>query len=140
MALTEFMVGGAPNAPKEGEWTALQLRQSMESYRDELKAISFKDNQGVTRTLPPNLLEQLDETFLFGTEMEDGKEVLWEAANFYDVPLAAVMPLMTKMTLDIQDIQEDILSWLLGSVDAKSYKFTNLLPLGCSGIKLHLAR
>ena len=129
MALTEFMVGGAPNAPKEGEWTALQLRQSMESYRDELKAISFKDNQGVTRTLPPNLLEQLDETFLFGTEMEDGKEVLWEAANFYDVPLAAVMPLMTKMTLDIQDIQEDILSWLLGSVDAKSYKFTNLLPL-----------
>ena len=129
MALTEFMVGGAPNAPKEGEWTALQLRTSMESYRDELKAISFKDNQGVTRTLPPNLLEQLDETFLFGTEMEDGKEVLWEAANFYDVPLAAVMPLMTKMTLDIQDIQEDILSWLLGSVDAKSYKFTNLLPL-----------
>ena len=129
MALTEFMVGGAPNAPKEGEWTALQLRTSMESYRDELKAISFKDNQGVTRTLPPNLLEQLDETFQFGTEMEDGKEVLWEAANFYDVPLAAVMPLMTKMTLDIQDIQEDILSWLLGSVDAKSYKFTNLLPL-----------
>jgi gliding motility-associated protein GldM len=129
MALTEFMVGGAPNAPKEGEWTALQLRTSMESYRDELKSISFKDNQGVTRTLPPNLLEQLDETFQFGTEMEDGKEVLWEAANFYDVPLAAVMPLMTKMTLDIQDIQEDILSWLLGSVDAKSYKFTNLLPL-----------
>jgi gliding motility-associated protein GldM len=129
MALTEFMVGGAPNAPKEGEWTALQLRTSMESYRDELKSISFKDNQGVTRTLPPNLLEQLDETFQFGTEMEHGKEVLWEAANFYDVPLAAVMPLMTKMTLDIQDIQEDILSWLLGSVDAKSYKFTNLLPL-----------
>jgi gliding motility-associated protein GldM len=39
------------------------------------------------------------------------------------------MPLMTKMTLDIQDVQEDILSWLLGSVDAKSYKFTNLMPL-----------
>ena len=129
MALTEFMVGGSPNAPKEGEWTALQLRQRMEALRDELKAISFKDNQGTTRTLPQNLLDQLDETFQFGTEMEDGKEVLWEAANFYDVPLAAVMPLMTKMTLDIQDIQEDILSCLLGSVDAKAYKFTNLLPL-----------
>jgi gliding motility-associated protein GldM len=33
------------------------------------------------------------------------------------------------MTLDIQDIQEDILAWLLGSVDAKSYKFTTLVPL-----------
>jgi gliding motility-associated protein GldM len=61
--------------------------------------------------------------------MEDGKEVLWEAANFYDVPLAAVMPLMTKMTLDIQDAQEDILAWLLSGVDAKSYKFTKLRPI-----------
>jgi gliding motility-associated protein GldM len=129
MALTEFMVGGAPNAPKEGEWTASQLRLNMEAFRDELKAISFEDDQGTLRTLPDNLKDQLNEMFQFGAEMEDGKEVTWEAANFYDVPLAAVMPLMTKMTLDIQDIQEDILSWLLGSVDAKAYKFTNLLPL-----------
>ena len=129
MALTQFMVGGEPNSPKDGEWTAKQLRLRMESYRDELKAISFLDNEGNTRVLPQSLKDQLDLTFQFGTEMEDGKEVLWEVANFYDVPLAAVMPLMTKMTLDIQDIQEDILSWLLGSVDAKAYKFTNLMPL-----------
>tara|TARA_B110000285_G_scaffold225293_1_gene283310 strand:+ start:157 stop:1872 length:1716 start_codon:yes stop_codon:yes gene_type:complete len=129
MALTQFMVGGEPNSPKDGEWTAKQLRLRMESYRDELKAISFLDNEGNTRVLPQSLKDQLDLTFQFGTEIEDGKEVLWEVANFYDVPLAAVMPLMTKMTLDIQDIQEDILSWLLGSVDAKAYKFTNLMPL-----------
>ena len=61
--------------------------------------------------------------------MEDGKEVLWEAANFYDVPLAAVMPLMSKMIVDVQDAQEDVLSWLLSGIEAKSYKFTNLMPL-----------
>lgn len=129
MALTEFMVGGEPESPKEGAWTATELKQKMVAFSDATKAISFKDNLGNTRTLPEHLQEQLDEMFEFGTEMEDGKEVLWEAANFYDVPLAAVMPLMTKMTLDIQDIHEDILAWLLGSVDAKAYKFTNLLPL-----------
>ncbi len=129
MALTEFMVGGEPEAPKEGAWTATELKQKMVAFSDATKAISFKDNLGNTRTLPEHLKEQLDEMFEFGTEMEDGKEVLWEAANFYDVPLAAVMPLMTKMTLDIQDIHEDILAWLLGSVDAKAYKFTNLIPL-----------
>jgi gliding motility-associated protein GldM len=75
------------------------------------------------------LKDQLDETFALPTEIQEDEEVSWEHANFYHVPLAAVMPLMTKMTLDIQDIQEDILSWLLGSVDAKSYKFTNLMPL-----------
>ncbi|MDE0870539.1 MAG: gliding motility protein GldM [Flavobacteriales bacterium] len=129
MALTEFMVGGEPESPKEGAWTATELKQKMVAFSDATKAISFKDNLGNTRTLPEHLQEQLDEMFEFGTEMEDGKEVLWEAANFYDVPLAAVMPLMTKMTLDIQDIHEDILAWLLGSVDAKAYKFTNLIPL-----------
>ena len=72
---------------------------------------------------------QLDERFTFENEMEDGKEVLWEAANFYDVPLAAVMPLMSKMIVDVQDAQEDVLSWLLGGIEAKSYKFTNLMPL-----------
>jgi gliding motility-associated protein GldM len=128
-SLTAFMVGSEPQAPKQDEWSAHMLRVKMEEFRDYIKAISFKDNLGGTRELPDFIKDQVDATFQFGTEMEDGKEVLWEAANFYDVPLAAVMPLMTKMTLDIQDVQEDILAWLLSGVDAKSYKFTKLRPI-----------
>ena len=127
--LTAFMVGSEPQAPKQDEWSAHMLRVKMEEFRDYIKAIKFKDNLGGTRELPDYIKDQVDATFHFGTEMEDGKEVLWEAANFYDVPLAAVMPLMTKMTLDIQDAQEDILAWLLSGVDAKSYKFTKLRPI-----------
>jgi gliding motility-associated protein GldM len=128
-SLTAFMVGSEPQSPKQDEWSAHMLRVKMEEFRDYIKAISFKDNLGGTRELPDFIKDQVDATFQFGTEMEDGKEVLWEAANFYDVPLAAVMPLMTKMTLDIQDVQEDILAWLLSGVDAKSYKFTKLRPI-----------
>jgi gliding motility-associated protein GldM len=128
-SLTAFMVGSEPQAPKQDEWSAHMLRVKMEEFRDYIKAIKFKDNLGGTRELPDYIKDQVDATFHFGTEMEDGKEVLWEAANFYDVPLAAVMPLMTKMTLDIQDAQEDILAWLLSGVDAKSYKFTKLRPI-----------
>jgi gliding motility-associated protein GldM len=128
-SLTAFMVGSEPQAPKQDEWSAHMLRVKMEEFRDYIKAIKFKDNLGGTRELPDYIQDQVDATFHFGKEMEDGKEVLWEAANFYDVPLAAVMPLMTKMTLDIQDAQEDILAWLLSGVDAKSYKFTKLRPI-----------
>ena len=127
--LTTFVGMAEPKEPVEGEWTAIELRQKLEAFRDQMKAISVVDNQGVRRDLPDYLKEQLDETFAFAGETIEGEEVSWEHANFYHVPLAAVMPLMTKMTLDIQDIQDDILSWLLGSVDAKSYKFTNLMPL-----------
>lgn len=127
--LTTFVGMAEPKQPQEGDWTALTLRTKLEAFRDQLKSINVTDNQGVRRDLPDYLVAQLDEVFSFNSEIQEGEEVSWEHANFYHVPLAAVMPLMTKMTLDIQDVQEDILSWLLGSVDAKSYKFTNLMPL-----------
>lgn len=127
--LTTFVGMAEPNEPLDGPWTASELKQKLESFREELKNTSVIDNQGTRRELPRYLQAQIDETFAFPTEIQEGDEVSWEHANFYHVPLAAVMPLMTKMTLDIQDIQDDILSWLLGSVDAKSYKFTNLMPL-----------
>jgi gliding motility-associated protein GldM len=127
--LTTFVGMAEPKEPLEGPWTAVELKQKLEAFSNQLKNASVVDNQGTRRNLPQYLKDQIDETFAFPTEIQDGEEVSWEHANFYHVPLAAVMPLMTKMTLDIQDIQDDILSWLLGSVDAKSYKFTNLMPL-----------
>ena len=127
--LTTFVGMAEPKEPLEGPWTAVELKQKLEAFSSQLRNTSVVDNQGTRRDLPQYLKDQIDETFAFPTEIQEGAEVSWEHANFYHVPLAAVMPLMTKMTLDIQDIQDDILSWLLGSVDAKSYKFTNLMPL-----------
>ena len=130
--LTAFMVGSEPQNPKYDEnnpWSATALRKNLELYRDYLKGVKLVDSKGQTRELPEYIKVQLDERFTFGNEIEDGKEVLWEAANFFDVPLAAVMPLMSKMIVDVQDAQEDVLSWLLGGIEAKSYKFTDLMPL-----------
>ena len=130
--LTAFMVGSEPQNPKYDEndpWSATALRKNLEAYRDYLKGVKLVDNLGNTRELPEYIKVQLDERFTFENEIEDGKEVLWEAANFFDVPLAAVMPLMSKMIVDVQDAQEDVLSWLLGGIEAKSYKFTDLKPL-----------
>ena len=130
--LTAFMVGSEPQNPKYDEndpWSATALRKNLEAYRDYLKGVKLVDSQGNTRELPQYIKTQLDERFTFENEIEDGKEVTWEAANFFDVPLAAVMPLMSKMIVDVQDAQEDVLSWLLGGIEAKSYKFTDLKPL-----------
>ena len=130
--LTAFMVGSEPQNPKFDEndpWSAAALRANLEAYRDYLREVKLVDSQGNTRELPDYIKVQLDDRFTFENEMEDGKEVLWEAANFFDVPLAAVMPLMSKMIVDVQDAQEDVLSWLLGGIEAKSYKFTTLKPL-----------
>ena len=130
--LTAFMVGGDPLNPKFDEndpWSAVALRKNLEAFRDYLKSTTVVDFEGQERVLDLSIIQSIDERFQFGREMEDGKEVSWEQANFFDVPLAAVMPLMSKMIVDVQDAQEDVLSWLLGGIEAKSYKFTEVRPL-----------
>lgn len=128
-SLTTYMMGSDPQSPKTGEWTANGLKLALEAYRDGIKSIEVIDNDGITRIIPERLVKSLDERFSFGKEIEDGHEVLWEAANFYDVPLAAVITLMSKMIIDIQDAEEDALSWLLESIEAKSLKFSEVMPL-----------
>jgi gliding motility-associated protein GldM len=123
------MIGGKSHAPKVGEWTANGLKLSLEAYSEYLKSLNITDIDGGSRTISPNFLKSLNERFSFEKEIEDGKEVLWEAANFYDVPLAAVIPLMSKMIIDVQDAEEDALSWLLGQIESKSLKFSEVMPL-----------
>ena len=128
-ALTTYMVGSEPSSPIEGEWTANGLRIALETYRDNLLNISVTDIDGNVRTLPESIKKSLIERFSFENEMENGVEVLWEAANFYDVPLAAVMPLMSKMIIDVEDSEAEILNWLLVGIEAKSLKFSEVMPL-----------
>ncbi len=144
MALTAYMVGSDPHNPSganddwyanaenisdwraEGQWSAKSLRKILEKYREQLLNIKVIDVEGNERELPESIKKSINERFSFENEMENGVDVLWEAANFYDVPLAAVMPLMSKMIIDVQDAEEEILAWLLGGIEAKSLKFSEV--------------
>jgi gliding motility-associated protein GldM len=128
-SLTTYMMGSDPQSPKTGEWTANGLKLALEAYKDHLKNIEVTDINGLIRSIPESTVKSLNERFSFENEIEDDHEVLWEAANFYDVPLAAVITLMSKMIIDVQDAEEDALSWLLESIEAKSLKFSEVMPL-----------
>ena len=127
--LTGFMVGSEANTPKEGEWTALNLKNSIDKFRDALLNIAVTDVKGNVRTIPDNIVQSINERFSFENEEVDGEMVLWEAANFYDVPLAAVMPLMSKMIIDVEDAEAEVLGWLLNGIEAKSLKFSEVKPM-----------
>ena len=147
MALTAYMVGSDPQNPigasddwyasanniakwsAEEKWSAKSLRRALEKYRDDILNINFEDIDGNQRVIPETLKKSISERFSFENEVENGVDVLWEAANFYDVPLAAVMPLMSKMIIDVQDVEAEVLTWLLGGIEAKSLKFSEVMPL-----------
>ena len=128
-SLTRYMVGADENNPKEGEWSANGIKLAVQEYRDYLLNMSVTDIDGNIISLPANTIKSLNERFSFEQEMKSDKMVSWEIANFHKMPLAAVMPLMSKMIIDIRDAEEDAIGWLLNSTEAKSLKFSNIMPL-----------
>ena len=127
--ITAYLVGGEPSRPKEGPFTATELKSKLEGFREELKNVEFTDFVGNEFSVSPGLKASFDKTFVYEKEMEDGKEVLWEAANFFDVPIAAVIPILSKLQIDVENAKSNLMSELIAGIEGKSYKFTNLMPL-----------
>ncbi len=127
--ITAYLVGSEPGAPKTGPFTASELKSKLEAFKEELKSINFTDFVGNRFEVSPGLKASFDQTFVYDKEMEDDKEVLWEAANFYDVPIAAVIPILSKLQIDIENAKSNMMTELIAGIEGKSYKFTNLMPL-----------
>ena len=127
--ITAYLVGSDPGNPKDAEYSARGLKQKLEAFRDEMKGIAFTDFVGNEFTISNGRQGALDRTFVYSNEMEDDKEVLWEAANFFDVPIAAVIPILSKLQIDVENAKSNMMTELIAGIEGKSYKFTNLMPL-----------
>jgi gliding motility-associated protein GldM len=107
-----------PGKPKDGQYTAKELRIKLEGYRDLLLPM-VADNE--------ILAKSLNETFSFEkTKAKDGTPELWEAKNFYHSPLAAVVTILSKIQSEVLNAEADIVKSLLSGVDATSFKFNKL--------------
>ena len=127
--ITAYLVGSEPGSPKTGPFTASELKGKLEAFRDEMKDIGFEDFVGNRFEVSPGLKASIEQTFVYEKEMEDDKEVLWEAANFFDVPVAAVIPILSKLQIDVENTKANLMTELIAGIEGKSYKFTNLMPL-----------
>ena len=129
--ITSYLVGGEPGSPKSGPFTASELKEKLQGFRDSMKDIAFTDVVGNVFEVSPGMKASFDKTFVYDKEIEDGKEVLWEAANFFDVPIAAVIPILSKLQIDVENAKANMLTELIAGIDGKSFKFTNLMPWWC---------
>ncbi len=126
---TALLVGSNPQDPKSGEWTASELKDKLLDFKEYLKGIEVIEVTGKKWTMPEVIINSLDKIFSFPKTMEQDKEVTWETKNFFHNPLAAILPMMTKLQVDVQNAKADVLSAMLAGIEGKSYKFTNLKPL-----------
>jgi gliding motility-associated protein GldM len=118
---TNIMIGGEEGKLKEGKWTASELMGMLNSFRDQL----------ISKIDPKNgsaIIEALEENFKTDTmlQISDSEKQDWALANFYHIPLAAVVTNLSKIQTDVRNAESDVVKYLYGEVDASDFKFDTL--------------
>ena len=98
---------------------AFDLKNKISEYREYLISLVDKEDVRVITSLETNL----DTEDPHGGESEHSS---WEVKNFAHMPLAAVMPLLTKMQLDVRNSESEIVQYLYNEIDAGSFSFNKL--------------
>lgn len=119
---TNIMIGAEPSAPKEGKYTARELREKIEHFKTSI--VSLFDPQkdiDVIKSIEAGL--ELKEV----TQPGHGTES-WENGNFYHLPLAAVVTNLSKIQADIRNAEAEATTALLSNIGANDFKFDTLAP------------
>jgi len=100
---------------------ANDLKISINEYRDFLAA--YVDEGSPIRD---NIIKQLDTSDPPINLKEGGEKKSWESLHFESKPLIAVITLLSKMQIDIQNAETNIISTFFSNIDAASFKFNKL--------------
>ncbi len=100
---------------------AEKLKQDIIEYKDFLIAL-LDENSPLVETIE----QELDTSDPKVKLKEGGDKKTWEIQNFENKPLIAVITLLSKLQIDIQNAETNVLSYLYGQIDAGSFKFNKL--------------
>ncbi len=110
-----------PAKPKDGEWSAVDLKNKINTFKDEILAL-FNENKEAQEMMKQSLsvLETPDPA------KGSGDDKNWESANFYHVPLAAVITILSKIQSDVRSAEAEAVAKLYENIDAGSVSFSKV--------------
>lgn len=114
---THILIGGDPANPKDGDYTAKELKGMINEFRNDL--LYLFDDEAEREALQLGL-----ETEDFG--VVNGTFESWETGTFDHVPLAAVVTALSKIQSDIRNAEADIIKALYRNISADDFKFDTL--------------
>ena len=100
---------------------ANDLKNNIIEYRDFLASFLEKGS-----TLHENIMKQLDTPDPRVNLSEGGEKKTWESLHFESKPLIAVITILSKMQIDIENAETNVISSLYSQIDAASFKFNRL--------------
>ncbi len=99
---------------------ATDLKNSLNENRDFLASFLPEGTQR------ENFIKQLDTSDPKINLNEGGEKKTWEIVHFEGKPLIAAITLLSKMQIDVENAESNIISTLYSNIDAKTFKFTSL--------------
>lgn len=119
--LTNLMIGGEPATPKDGPMSATDLKNKLEAFRELVKN-SRKDDK--------ELSASMDRVFNFENRKDaSGTDNNWQSINFYHVPLAAGITILSKLQADVRNAEGEVVKRMMDAVEGKSFKFNKLTTI-----------
>jgi gliding motility-associated protein GldM len=124
---TTLLIGGQPNNPREGEWSARELKTKLMDFASFLKGVNVTNTNGTVVPISDEVIASIESVFQFPDGLDpDGKPELWETNNFYHTPLVAVLATMSKIQTDVMNAKTAVLSDLASKINATDLKFTDV--------------
>lgn len=119
--LTNLLVGGEPAQPKDGPFSATELKTKLEAFRDLVKNSRKEDK---------DLAAAMDRIFDFSDRADaSGTMNNWQSINFYHVPLAAGITILSKIQSDVRNAEGEVVKRMMDAVEGKSFKFNKLTTI-----------
>ncbi len=106
-----------------------ELKSKIEEHSEFLLSmIEDKEKYGTTVEAVERILStHVPESFYHG--QKKGVTPTWESTYFEYLPLASVITLLSKMQGDVRNVEAEMLSFLLGQVDAGDFKVNVIEPV-----------
>ena len=108
------LLGSEPSNPTTGSLTASELKGKLEKLSSDLIAMVDKMQKTDGEHLFPadydNLKKKLSELKPHNSgEIEDGLKMTWEIENVYHLPMAAVVANLSKMQVEVKNVEAEVL-------------------------------
>lgn len=101
---------------------AYELKELIGEYRENLISMVDEKDRKVIETIETNLNTD-DPTPTKGHEQKS-----WEIKHFNDIPLGAVLPILSTMQADIRNAESEMIRYLFNQIEAGSFTFNKLEP------------
>lgn len=97
------------------------MKNSIGGYRDFLASFLAPDDP-----IRENIIKQLETNDPKIKLKEGGENKTWETLHFESKPLIAIITLLSKMQIDVENAETNVITALYSKIDAASFKFNKL--------------